>query len=121
MEYAEGQPTAIATAIVIANTTVTATVTSVADPGAVVILIVIVIVIVVVVGTGDTASGPVPSSRGVARSPMTTVPSAQETRLGSRARNPARGPELGPVRSRLARYYLARSVGIGTELSRYTA
>ena len=119
MDFAEGQPAAIATAIVIANTTVTATATCVADPD--VIVIVIAVAVVVLVGTEDTASDSVPSSRGVARSQMTTVPPAQETPLGSRAQNRVRGPALGPGRSRLARYCLARSVGIGTGLSRYTA
>lgn len=121
MDFAEGQPAAIATAIVIANTTVTATATCVADPDVIVIVIVIVVAVVVLVGTEDTASDSVPSSRGVARSQMTTVPPAQETPLGSRAQNRVRGPALGPGRSRLARYCLARSVGIGTGLSRYTA
>lgn len=121
MDCVEGQPAATATAIVIANTTVTATAIFVADPDAVVIVIVVAVVVVVVVGTEDTASDSVPSTRGAARSRMTTVLPAQETRSRSRAQNTVRGPELGAVRSRLGRYCLARPVGIGTELSRYTA
>ena len=93
-ERAERQPAAIA----MASATATVTAISVADADAdavvaavvvavVVAVAVVVVVAVVVIGNVNGVAGSVPSSRGEARSRMTTVPSAQEPRPGFRTQN----------------------------------
>lgn len=95
-ERAERQPAAIAMASATATVTAISVAGADADADAVVAAVVVAVVVavavvvvvaVVVIGNVNGVAGSVPSSRGEARSRMTTVPSAQEPRPGFRTQN----------------------------------